>query len=318
MVIRFFKQSCPTRRNISANCTYSVSNAVYWHSSPERLRPAANTNKPGLQEVLDPTNSAQAGSMTDLAGEHMLPFDSKINNLDTLVFHVPLNDIDQLETMPLLPKPQSHVTEESSTRFECTFDGCEHKTKVFFGRGAKTAFGYVTCLKYTVPRLMILRRRHMDSHERPHTCPHPSCNRHTKGFSRKDNLKNHIEKLHPTPNPKDSERLNGGNNIERTQGIASHSISNRSTFRTHIEGMNTKISNHKVTKRRTVKKRDSSSRSARHEFIRAELQRIEMKMLKLKKERKVIQAMMEDSDDDDDEEMTDDSNVDEDEDDKTE
>lgn len=160
-------------------------------------------------------------------------------------------------------------------------------------------------------------RRHMNSHKRPFPCPEITCHRYAEGFSRRDNLKNHIEKLHPTPNPKETERLDIDNNVGRTQGIASQNISNRSTARNNIKGMHAKTSNHKVTKRRTVNKRDSSSCSARQEFIRAELQRIDMKMLKLRKRRKAFQEMMEDSDDDY-EEMADDSNVDEDEDDETE
>ncbi|CCX05865.1 hypothetical protein FPQ18DRAFT_334096 [Pyronema domesticum] len=55
--------------------------------------------------------------------------------------------------------------------------------KAFIGLGTKAAY-----------------TRHVNAHKRPFTCPDIDCERHTKGFSRKDNLKTHREKKHPKTN----------------------------------------------------------------------------------------------------------------------
>jgi len=39
----------------------------------------------------------------------------------------------------------------------------------------------------------------MDAHHRPHKCPNVACERHTKGFSRRDNLNAHVKTHQKSP-----------------------------------------------------------------------------------------------------------------------
>lgn len=68
----------------------------------------------------------------------------------------------------------------SSVPLYCTYPSCtaNEEDKVFTGKGATSA-----------------HKRHMDSHNKPYICPDVKCPRHTNGFSRRDNLANHI-KIH--------------------------------------------------------------------------------------------------------------------------
>jgi len=73
---------------------------------------------------------------------------------------------------------------------------------VFTGKGATSAHKSVTfnprylpCMPSIVTVTLTTGRRHMDSHTRPYICPELQCPRNTNGFSRQDNLKNHV-KMH--------------------------------------------------------------------------------------------------------------------------
>ncbi|KAI5812680.1 hypothetical protein BZA77DRAFT_346835 [Pyronema omphalodes] len=73
------------------------------------------------------------------------------------------------------------IPEQLAPTYQCFIATCPQKDKIFQGHGAKTAW-----------------RRHQNTHSKPFTCPEPHCGRHIKGhgFSRKDNLRDHISKKH--------------------------------------------------------------------------------------------------------------------------
>jgi hypothetical protein len=55
-----------------------------------------------------------------------------------------------------------------------------------------------SCNKRTFPDKGTLQRHQHSVHSNPHIhCPVKSCRRHTKGFARKDNLREHIKRAHP-------------------------------------------------------------------------------------------------------------------------
>lgn len=96
----------------------------------------------------------------------------------------------------VISRSPSQTAAESSTTLRCTFLSCEAKEedKVFTGKGATSAHKSVTVNPIyfrIVIAILTTGRRHMDSHTRPYMCPEVQCPRHTDGFSRLDNLKNH-------------------------------------------------------------------------------------------------------------------------------
>jgi hypothetical protein len=55
-----------------------------------------------------------------------------------------------------------------------------------------------SCNNRTFPDKGTLQRHQHSVHSKPHIhCPVKSCRRHTKGFARKDNLREHINRAHP-------------------------------------------------------------------------------------------------------------------------
>jgi len=55
-----------------------------------------------------------------------------------------------------------------------------------------------SCNKRAFPNRGTLQRHQHSVHSNPHICcPVRSCRRHTKGFARKDNLREHIRRAHP-------------------------------------------------------------------------------------------------------------------------
>lgn len=59
-----------------------------------------------------------------------------------------------------------------------------------------------SCNKRAFPDKGTLQRHQQSVHSNPHIrCPVKSCRRHTKGFARKDNLREHIKRAHPRELP---------------------------------------------------------------------------------------------------------------------
>jgi len=106
---------------------------------------------------------------------------------------------------------------DSPPPLRCTFPSCTAKEedKVFTGKGATSAHKFVPFLFPLIPNTLcfiilcptrsmlnvesvtlITSRRHMDSHNKPYICPDVKCRRHTSGFSRRDNLANHMKSQH--------------------------------------------------------------------------------------------------------------------------
>ncbi|KAA8906645.1 hypothetical protein FN846DRAFT_906932 [Sphaerosporella brunnea] len=109
---------------------------------------------------------------------------------DSNEIHIPQSSFQQPQTPSIsISRGQDGVPEPSAlpvgseTPLRCTYQPCNAKDedKVFRGQGARAA-----------------HKRHMDGHEKPHTCPYSHCQRNQigNGFSRKDNLNVHIANQH--------------------------------------------------------------------------------------------------------------------------
>ncbi|KAI5818255.1 hypothetical protein BZA77DRAFT_307785 [Pyronema omphalodes] len=185
---------------------------------------------------------AQQPFLPDALGQDVMGFQHSLNDFTTQR----ISDLSQSEGLSQSSSQYPNITGTPSTNFQCTTDGCN---KIFTGKGAKIAYN-----------------RHINSHKRPYPCPESSCNRHTHGFSRKDNLKNHIDRLHPMT----------------TQKPLEHHTTNRTT---------------KLRQNHGFRKLDADS-SLSLELLKAKVYRIESMARNLKKMCGSILSMIEDSDED--------------------
>lgn len=127
---------------------------VTHYRTPHLLSSITNSQKPELQQ--DSHRSNATPIEFDGPVEELL---SPMANTSERPQRQRHSDIsDQPRISPLVkaksfrPRPNnSTVTTTPSTEFRCTVEGCEHKTKVFTGRGAKTAYRYVAYLNSIIP-----------------------------------------------------------------------------------------------------------------------------------------------------------------------
>jgi len=150
------------------------------------------------------------------------PTEDVMENITSLASHHESDAPSPGRSKPI-PKPDREVTKGEDGRYVCTWVGCTEETRDF---GRKCEWS-----------------KHMDKHDRPYkcpadgceklpgftysggllrherevhgkhggprkqlNCPHPNCKRHTgKGFSRQENLNEHLRRVHTDAGPQDGE-----------------------------------------------------------------------------------------------------------------
>ncbi|KAL2825448.1 hypothetical protein BDW59DRAFT_72829 [Aspergillus cavernicola] len=161
------------------NTPYTNPSLVYYNASPQLLD-TQNNPQLWLDSCNESVSSRDYSSVNSLyLGWHPSPSSRAIPNIPPSLSPSPLQVVQSVIDEHRDPQQHPHTSSPSKPVLECKWEGC-------------------TCTRHFTRESELLRHiRYIHLNPRQYTCP---INLHCKPFNRKDNLREHMRRVHGAGN----------------------------------------------------------------------------------------------------------------------